>query len=112
MYKKPTQEQIKYGIECGWTKEEAERGYTVMTTTGGKLLEICRIDCIWVGWGEDGSTEVDDDDCSIEAERSGFCKIIPVEELPENFEYRYFGWVDTPENRAAIQSYCEQKLNV
>ena len=49
-----------------------------------------------------------DSSASIEIKRIGFCRIIPVDELPENFDRRYFGWVDTPENRKAIKAYCEK----
>ena len=31
---------------------------------------------------------------------------IPEDELPENFDRRYLGWIDTPENRKAIADYC------
>ncbi len=108
MYKKPTEEQINYAIEEGWSRERAERGYDIFDFDRTGLLEINRIDAVYVGWGENGSTEVDDNDCAVEAERSGFCKIIPVDELPENFDRRYFGWVDTPANRLAIRMYCER----
>lgn len=43
-----------------------------------------------------------------EAKRIGFCKIIPVKELPKGFDMRYFGWIDTPENRKAIENYCNR----
>ena len=43
-----------------------------------------------------------------EAKRIGFCKIIPVKELPKEFDMRYFGWIDTPENRKAIENYCNR----
>ena len=105
MYMKPTEEQINYAISAGWSKAEAERGYAIMVREG--MLEVCRIDCEWVGWGENGTTDIDDEDCAHEAERLGICKIIPVDELPANFEYRYFGWVDTPKNRTAIKAFCE-----
>lgn len=107
MYKKPTKEQVQYAVDEGWDMEEAELGFTIFNREGIGILEVCRIDCEWVGWGEDGSTDIDDEDCAHEAERLGICKIIPVDELPANFEYRYFGWVDTPENRAAIKAFCE-----
>ena len=53
-----------------------------------------------------------DENAAIEAERTGFCSIIPVEELPENFEWdgcslRWFGWIDTAENRQAIEDFCK-----
>ena len=34
--------------------------------------------------------------------------IIPVDELPENFTRRYFGWIDTPENRERIAAFCKE----
>lgn len=107
-YKKPTKEQIEYAIDDGWPMEIAERGYDIFDFDGTGLLEINRIDCEYAGWAEDGTTDVDDDDCAHEAEKSGFCKIIPVDELPENFDRRYFGWIDTPENRKAIRDYCDK----
>lgn len=33
-------------------------------------------------------------------------KVIPIEELPDNFDMRHFGWLDTTENRSKIQEYC------
>jgi hypothetical protein len=35
-------------------------------------------------------------------------KIIHENELPENFDRKYFGWIDTPENRKAIDEYCSK----
>ena len=47
-------------------------------------------------------TDCTDDDCAIEAAYAGI-KLIPKDELPEAMgEYRNFGYVDTPENRATI----------
>ena len=109
MYMKPSKEQIEVGIELGWDREICERGYDIFDCNGTGLLEINRIDDIYVGWGEDGTTEVTDEDCAREAERSGFCKIIPVKELPKKFEYRYFGWIDTPENRENIAKYAANR---
>ena len=112
MFEKPTQEGIKWAMNEGWSREHAERGYDIFDHDGTGLLEINRIDAVYVGF-DDGFTAVDDEDCAREAERTGFCKIIPVEELPENFEIngdsaRWFGWVDTEENRKAIADYCER----
>ena len=103
-YKKPTKEGIEFAIENGWHREEAERGYTIFNFDGLDLFEIEAIcDCY-----PDG--DYDDDAAAHEAERTGFCKIIPVDELPDPFiiselSRRYFGWVDTPENRKAIWEY-------
>ena len=106
-YVKPTKQQIEFAIDDGWSREIAERGYDIFDFDGTGLLEINRIDCEYCGWGDE-YPYVDDEDCAIEAEQSGFCKIIPVDELPENFDRRYFGWIDTPENRVAIQEYCDK----
>ena len=114
MYIKPTEEQIQAAMDDGWSREQAERGYDIFDCNGSGLLEINRIDCIYVGW-DDEYTEVTDEDCAREAERTGFCKIIPVDELPEDFNIcfggnsRYFGWIDTPENRKAIEDYCRRQ---
>ena len=112
MYIKPTKKMVLEGLECGWTKEESERGYVICDFDGTGLLEIERLDDVFLSTAADERyCDVMDEDCAIEAERSGFCKIIPVEELPKNMIYdgndrRYFGWIDTPENRKAIFAYC------
>lgn len=105
-YVKPTKEQIEWAIKDGWPRESAERGYDIFDFDGTGILEIEAIADVYLSCGSDEG--YDDDACSIEAERSGFCKIIPVDELPENFDRRYFGWIDTPENRKAIKEYCEK----
>ena len=81
--------------------------------------EINRIDDVFFAFDDirfysDGFYDVTDEDCAIEAERSGFCKIIPVEELPKNMVYngndrRYFGWIDTPENRRRISEFFKEQ---
>lgn len=43
---------------------------------------------------------------AVEAAVADGISIIPVEELPETFDRRYFGWLDTPENRQKIKEYC------
>lgn len=110
-YVKPTKEQVERGIEEGWSRESAERGYDIFDFDCLGLLEVEAIGDVYE-YGEG----YDDEACAIEAERSGFCKIIPVNELPENFvidgtSRRWFGWVDTPENRKAIQDYCDKNNN-
>lgn len=108
MYTKPTKENIEWAIEDGWDREDAERGYAIFDFDQTGLLEVERIDACYC---DDG--EVTDDDCALEAEKSGYCKIIPVNELPDSFmahgyDRRFYGWVDTPENRKAIREYCER----
>lgn len=43
---------------------------------------------------------------AVEAAVADGISIISVEELPETFDRRYFGWLDTPENRQKIKEYC------
>ncbi len=108
MYKKPTQKNVKNAMLCGWPEEDSKRGYAIFNYDGTGMLQIEAIgDCYPTQKEEDG---YDDEACAMQAQKSGYCKIIPVDELPENFEYeghslKWFGWVDTPENRQAIINY-------
>jgi hypothetical protein len=107
-YNYPTEEGIKYAMEQGWSKEQAERGFEIFDFDGTGMLEIEAItDCYL-------RDNYDDDEASREAERIGYCKIIPIDELPDPFIYggnsrRFFGWVDTPENRKRIEDYCKNQ---
>lgn len=103
MYKKPTEEMILNAIENGWSREEAERGYAIFDFDQTGLLQIEKIDSVFSGTGIEEYDNITDEDCAREAEKSGFCKIIPVSELPENM--RWYGWVDTPENRENIRKF-------
>jgi len=112
MYKKPSEEMIALAMDYGWSKEEAERGYTIFNFDGTGLLEIEAIGDVF--GNADDSYDVDDEDCAREAERSRFCTIIPVDELPSEMLYlgdnrRYYGWVDTPENRKNISLFFSNK---
>lgn len=107
MYIKPTEAMVEAGMSWGWTKEDAERGFCICDFDQTGLLEINRIDAVYLG-SDEIREDVTDEDCAREAERSGFCKIIPVDELPEKMLHegisrRYYGWVDTPENRENIR---------
>ena len=82
-YVKPTKRQVEAGLECGWNLEQCERGYAIMNFNGLGLLEIEAIGDVYLS--VDGDEGYDDEACAIEAERSGFCKIIPVNELPNPF---------------------------
>lgn len=113
-YNYPTAEGIKFAMEEGWTREQAERGFEIFDFDGLDLLEIEAIcDCY-----PDG--DYDDEAAAREAERIGYCKIIPAEEIPETFilnDYprNYYGWIDTPENRKKIKEisdyYAKQEEN-
>ena len=107
MYRRPTEEEIRFAVDCGWSYADAERGYTIFEFDVTGILEVCRIDDVY------GDADVYDEDCAHQAELDGFCKIIPVDELPpvmmyEDYDRRYFGWVDTPENRKSIAEFFKQ----
>lgn len=93
------EERIKEIVE-DWGVDAVNKGYELFTAIGNPfhIAEIERID--------DVDAFADDEEAVQQAIKDGI-KIIPVEELPENFERRYFGWVDTPENRQAIERWCE-----
>lgn len=74
------------------------KGYAITNFDGTGMLEIQKID-------EENIFESDDE--AVEQAIKDGIKIIPVEELPENFDRRYLGWIDTPENREKIKEYCE-----
>ena len=109
-YNYPTAKGIKFAMKEGWTREQAERGFEIFNFDGLGLLEIEAIgDCYPYG-------DYDDEAAAREAERTGYCKIIPVDELPNPFiiygnDRRYFGWVDTPENRKRIEEFAKQEEN-
>ena len=86
-----------------WGKQAVDRGWDIFDYDGTGLLEI---ECIGDVMAFDS-----DDDAVLAAIDAGI-KIIPIEELPENFDRRYFGWIDTPENRKAIEDYCKEQMNV
>lgn len=72
-----------------------ERGYAITDRDG--MLEIEKID------------EMDkfesDSQAVRQAIRDGVPFIMP-DELPKDFPYRWFGWIDTPGNRKAILDYA------
>lgn len=86
------------------TNEEAfipnaeERGYDV-TIGHGNLLEIERIDELEMFEDDDAATE--------QAIKDGI-PIIPVEELPEDFEFQWLGFIDTEDNRRDIAEYAKK----
>lgn len=109
MYRRPTDEELQYGLEEGGLEEigdQERRGYGIFTRSAMECDEINRYDACYYN-----EPMPSDEDCAIEAERSGFCKIIPISELPENFktefgdDARWFGWVDTPKNRKTIADW-------
>lgn len=84
-----------------WGPESINNGYTISNFDGTGMLEVCRIDDIMAFKSEEEAVNA--------AQKDGI-KFIPVNELPENFERRYLGWIDTPENRKKIQEHASQNI--
>lgn len=78
-------------------KQMIQKGYAITDFDGTGMLEIQRID--------EMQKFKSDEDAVAQAIKDDI-KLIPVDELPENFDRRYLGWIDTPENRKAIADYC------
>ena len=72
-------------------------GYLICDYDGSGMLEVVRDDYLMVLKSDEEAVKW--------AERDGI-KIIPVDDLPEGFPRCYYGWIDTPENRAQIDKYC------
>ena len=114
MYIKPNEEMKAAGREEGLSELDVMQGYGVFNFDQTGILEINRYDCMYVGTGVEEYDNVTDEDCAVQAQKCGYCSIIPVDELPEHMVYegedrRYYGYVDTPENRERIrQFYADQ----
>ena len=101
-YKYPTEVEVAILLDEGYSILQSVLGFGIFNYNGYGLLNVENI----------GAFNYDED-AAREAERIGYCKIIPVDELPYNFyidgyDARYFGWVDTPDNRKAIKEYCKK----
>lgn len=97
---RPTQRMID--IHSDYWGEWAKYGYAPFDFDGTGLIEIEMIYDMEIFNGDEEAVE--------QAIKDGF-DIIPVDELPDNFDRKYFGWVDTPENRKAIEEYCSDEGN-
>ena len=80
-----------------WGVDVCNRGYEIFDFDGTGMLEI---EAIY----EVGA--FDDQEAAEKAAADGI-KIIPEDELPEGFDRKYFGWIDTPENRRRIEEYTK-----
>ena len=83
-----------------WGIELTNKGYDIFDFDGTGMLEIEEIGATDAFNGSDRAAA---DQAVIDG-----IKIIPDNELPKNFDRRYFGWIDTPENRKAIEDYCKE----
>ena len=85
-----------------WGLENVNKGYDVFDFDGTGMLEVEAI-------GDVDAFDTDED--AVEEAIADGIKIIPTYELPNNFDRNYLGWIDTPENRKAIEKYCMNKSN-
>lgn len=76
-----------------------DKGYIICDFDGTGMLEINRDDSIGI---------FQDDEEAVEQAIKDGVKIIPVDELPINFDRKYSGWIDTPENRRTIELYTKK----
>lgn len=114
MYVEPNEEMKRVGKEHGYTDLEVERGYGIYEFDQTGILIINRFDCMYVGTGIDKYDDVTDEVCAAHANESGYCKIIPVNELPLHMMHkgedkRCYGYIDTPENRQRIWEYFKDQ---
>ena len=75
------------------------KGYDIFDFDGTGMLEIEKIDEL---------NMFENDEEAVEQAIKDGIKIIPIEELPKNFDRKYLGWIDTEENRNAIKDYCNK----
>lgn len=75
------------------------KGYDIFDFDGTGMLEIEKID--------EENVFTNDEEAVEQAIKDGI-KIIPIEELPKNFDRGYLGWIDTEENRKVIKEYCDK----
>ena len=93
--RKDCEDELKH-----WSDKDISNGYVICDHDGTGMYEICAIDCMDAFGGDDAAA-------TQKAMEDGV-RVIPVEDLPENFDWLYLGWIDTPENRANINKYCAE----
>ena len=75
--------------------------FVISDYDGTGCLEVVR---------NDATFQLSNDQEAAELAYNLGCPIIPVDELPKGFKRRYFGWIDTEENRQCIQELAD-KMN-
>lgn len=78
---------------------ENNNGYIICNFDGTGMLEIQKNDSKGIFKSDEEAVK--------QAIKDGI-KVIPVEELPENFNRRYLGWLDTADNRSKIEKYSKK----
>ena len=81
-------------------EKTANTGYDIYYFDDTGCLEVERNDFMMV---------FDTDEEAVEQAIKDGIKFIPIDELPDNFDRNYLGWIDTPENRKAIEEYCSDE---
>lgn len=92
-------EEIVKDIVSDWGVENCNKGYEVFDYDGTGLLDIEAICDVGA---------FDSDDEAVKQAILDGIEIIPIEQLPINMpkDMRFYGWVDTEENRRNIAMYC------
>lgn len=86
-----------------WSEEEVNNGYAVFDFDGTGILAIERIDDLGV---------FESDEEAVEQAIKDGVRVIPLEKLPNGFELGYYGgFIDTEENRKAIQGKTRSLKN-
>lgn len=83
-----------------WGIEKVNKGYDIFDFDGTGMLQIEEIN--------DTDAFNCDDEAAVRQAILDGVKIIPIEELPSNFDRKYLGWIDTPDNRQRIKEYCSE----
>lgn len=94
-YRRPTDKEKEDLVKQGYMEVDARRGYMLSQYNSTGMLEITTLLPHVFGDGV----------AAQQAKRDGI-SLIPLEELPRDFNLRYEGWIDTPSNREAIRKYC------
>lgn len=79
---------------------DSEKGWSIFDFDGTGMMEVQKLD--------ESNKFANDEEAVATAITEGV-RVIPVEELPANFERKYLGWIDTPENRMAIRKYANRQ---
>ncbi len=94
---------FKADLVDGALLDTSGKGYAVTDFDGTGMLEIQKVDAEGVF--------PSDAEAVTQAVMDGI-PVIPVDELPDGFDRRYLGWLDTPANRDRIMRYCEKRTPV
>ena len=85
-----------------WGADKCNKGYDIFDYDMLGLFDIEEI-------GDTGAFDGNDDEAVKAAEKDGV-KIIPINQLPINMpeNMRFYGWVDTQNNKQRIKEYCDR----